>query len=144
MKVKDSPNEGGFHIPVRATISKLIVTSPDGIDMGFCPTHQITSLTFKLVNDGEVDAPFRWEVPPPFVLEPPEGVIPVGHSQVIKVSVYPLEGTVFVSQAACFVGEGAFAIIPNPIITTKLSAIGKYAYIVLSEKSIDYKVHMNI
>ncbi len=77
------------------------------------------------MNEGEVDAPFRWEVPPPFVLEPSEGIIPVGMHQNIKVSVYPLEGTVFVSQAACYVGEGVFAIIPNPVITTKLSAIGR-------------------
>ena len=139
IKVMNSPGDGGFHVPVGATISKLIVTCPDGVDLGFSPTHQITSQVYKLVNEGEVDAPFRWDVPPPFVLEPSEGVIPVGMHQNIKVSIYPLEATVFVSQAACHIGEGVFAIIPNPVITTKLSAIGKYAYIVLSEPQIEYK-----
>ena len=85
IKVKDSPDEGGFHVPVRAFISKLILSVPSGIDIGFCPTHQITSDTFTVTNTGEVDAPFRWEVPAPFVLEPMDGVIPVGKSQTIKV-----------------------------------------------------------
>ena len=78
VKVKDSPGDGGFHVPVRAFISKLIVSSPEGVDLGFSPTHQITSQVFQIANVGEVDAPFRWEVPAPFVLEPSEGVIPVG------------------------------------------------------------------
>ncbi len=30
-------------MPVRATISKLIVTTTEGLDLGYCATHQITS-----------------------------------------------------------------------------------------------------
>jgi len=36
------------------------------------------------------------------------------------------------------VGEGVHAIIPNPVISTRFSAIGKYAYIVLSEDKVDF------
>ena len=43
IKVKDSPNEGGFHVPVKANISKLILECSTGIDLGFCPTHQVIS-----------------------------------------------------------------------------------------------------
>ena len=49
---------GGFHVSVRATIDKLIVKAPYGLDLGFCPTYQTTEETFELTNNGEVDAPF--------------------------------------------------------------------------------------
>lgn len=129
---------GGFHVSVRATIDKLIVTSPFGVDLGFCPTYQTTSSTFVLSNDGEVDAPFRWETPKGFVLEPLEGIIPIGRKVDVTVSVVPTEANVMVGQAVCRVGEGVHAIIPDPVITTRLSAIGKYAYISLSDPSLKW------
>jgi cilia- and flagella-associated protein 65 len=43
-----------------------------------------------------------------------------------------------VSQAVCYVGEGVYAIIPDPMIFIKLSAIGKYAYICLSDAEVHY------
>ena len=133
-------SSGGFHVPVKAFIDKLMVSVPYGVDLGYCPTHQTTSMTFRLENSGEVDAPFRWETPIPFVLEPMQGVIPIGNYVDIKVSIYPVDASVFVAQAVCYIGEGeeANAIIPYPIISTKLSAIGKYTYIVLSENEVDY------
>ena len=133
-------SSGGFHVPVQAFIDKLIVSVPYGVDLGYCPTHQITSMTFRLENSGEVDAPFRWEAPIPFVLEPMQGVIPIGKHIDIKISIYPVDASVFVAQAVCYVGEGKedSAIIPYPIISTKISAIGKYTYIVLSETEVNY------
>ena len=85
MKMQDGPGSGGFHVPCVATIEKLILSTPVGVDMGWCPAYQTTSTTFKLVNEGEIDAPFRWEPCPPFVLEPSLGVIPFGKSIDIKV-----------------------------------------------------------
>jgi hypothetical protein len=137
-KMQEGPGSGGFHVPVRAFISKLIVTTPYGTDLGFCPTHQITSTTFQLTNTGEVEAPFRWEAPTPFVLNPMEGIVAIGQSMDIEVSIFPTDATVFVSQAICYVGEGVHAIIPEPILTTRLSAIGKYTYVILSEDIVDF------
>ena len=48
-----------------------------------------------------------------------------GKSQEIVVKIVPLDASVFVSVAVCHVGSGVHAIIPDPLITTKLSAIGK-------------------
>ena len=138
IKMQEGPGGGGFHVPVRATIDKLIVSAPYGIDLGFCPTHQITYQIFRLTNDGEIDAPFRWEAPVPFVLEPMEGMIEVGKCVDLKVSIYPTDASVFVAQATCFIGEGVHAIIPYPVITTKLSGIGKYTYIILSELDVSF------
>lgn len=42
VKMQEGVNSGGFHVPVRAMISKLIVTTPFGVDLGYCTTHQTT------------------------------------------------------------------------------------------------------
>ncbi len=138
IKMQDGPGSGGFHVPVRAMIEKLIITAPFGIDLGFCPAYQLTSATFRLNNEGEVDAPFRWELIPPFVIEPAEGVIPVGHFQDIRVSIFPRDASVFVGQGTCIVGEGSDSLIPEPILTTKFSAIGKHTFLVLSENEVNF------
>jgi hypothetical protein len=138
MKMQDGPGSGGFHVPCGATIEKLILSTPFGVDLGWCPAYQTTATTFKLANTGEIDAPFRWEECPPFILEPSSGVIPMGKSIDVRVSIYPTDASVFVAQATCVVGEGADALIPEPIISSKISAICKHAYIVLSEEEINF------
>ncbi|KAJ1414898.1 hypothetical protein B484DRAFT_434867, partial [Ochromonadaceae sp. CCMP2298] len=35
--------------------------------MGFCTTHQYTTLKFLLTNEGEIEAPFQWDSPYPFM-----------------------------------------------------------------------------
>lgn len=137
-KMMEGEGSGGFHVPVRALISKLHVAAPFGVDLGFSATHQITSQVFQLRNIGEVDAPFRWETPYPFEITPASGVIPIGHSQDITVSISPVDASVFVAEAVCIVGEGVHAIIPEPVLVTKLSTIAKFAYIVLSDEIVDF------
>lgn len=138
-KMQEGNTKGqGFHIPIRATIEKLKILAPCGVDFGFCPTYQTSSLTFQLSNIGEISSPFRWVVPPPFSLSPLSGILNKGESIDITVVIYPTDGSVFVSQALCYVGEGVDAIIPNPVIVTKISAICKYAYISLSESEVSF------
>lgn len=139
IKMLDGVDGNGFHIPVRATIDNLALRAPTGLDLGYCATHQITQLIFKLENVGEVDAPYKWEVPAPFTLFPSEGIVPVGRHHDITLSIRPEDASVFVAQAVCRVGEGVHAIIPEPIIMTKLSAIGKFAYINLSDALVSFE-----
>jgi hypothetical protein len=138
IKMLDGIDGNGFHIPVRATIDNLSLKVPSGLDLGFCATHQTTSIVFKLENTGEIDAPYRWDVPAPFHLVPSQGVVAVGKSHEMTVSIIPQDASVFVAQAICYVGEGVHAIIPEPIITMKLSSIGKFAYINLSDPFISF------
>lgn len=42
IKMLDGIEGNGFHVPVRATIDKLILVTPSGLDFGYCPTHQTT------------------------------------------------------------------------------------------------------
>eukprot|EP01036_Dinobryon_divergens_P040146 gene40146-53040_t len=112
---------GGFYVPVRSRIVKLQLSCPYGMDMGYCATHQLSEQTFELTNTGEVDAPFRWEQPEPFIIEPLSGIVHAGHKQNIRVSIVPEDASVYVSQAKCHVGEGAHADIPDPEIGIKIS-----------------------
>ena len=138
VKILDGVAGHGFHVPVRATIDKLILSAPESLDLGFCTTHQITQITFMLTNDGEVDAPFVWDSPAPFHLDPASGTIPVGGKEEITVTIMPEDASVYASQAICHVGTGVHAIIPNPIIRTKLSVKAKYAHIAISQSEIDF------
>ena len=83
----DGISGNGFHIPVRATIDNLSLKAPEGLDLGYCATHQITQLTFHLVINGEIDAPYEWDVPEPFSLVPSSGVAPVGKFHEITLSI---------------------------------------------------------
>eukprot|EP01034_Spumella_vulgaris_P021431 gene21431-27461_t len=80
-----------------------------------------------------------WEVPEPFVFNPSSGTIRAGQHHDIVVTIRPEDASVFVAQAICHVGTGVHAIIPEPILLTKLSAIGKYAYIALTEKMVSFE-----
>lgn len=91
-----------------------------------------------LTNDGEVDAPFQWDSPAPFRLDPASGTIPVGCQERITITIMPEDASVYSSHAVCHVGTGVHAIIPNPIIRTKLSAKAKYAHINISEGEVNF------
>lgn len=129
----------GFHVPVMALLATLRAEAPSGVDMGLCPTNEVSRAIFEIVNVGEVRAPFEWTVPPPFRLSPLRGEINVGESVKIEASIEPTEARVFVSRALCKVGLGVnHATVPCPVIQTKLSAIGKYAYVTLSDERVDF------
>ena len=72
VQLEEGLESGGFFVPVKAAIAKMALSVPTGVDMGMCPTEQITCRTFEMQNVGEVPAKFRWEVPPPFEVEPSE------------------------------------------------------------------------
>jgi cilia- and flagella-associated protein 65 len=135
---KMNDGEGNFRVPVRALISKLQIRIPYGVELGYCPTHQVTRHTFLMENIGEIDAPFRWETCFPFELNPSHGVIAVGSHQEITITIKPIDASVYVSQVTCYLGEGIHAINPEPIMTTRISAIAKYTFLILSEPKVEF------
>ena len=137
-KMEEGENSGGFHVPVRAYISTLQCTVPEGIDMGLCPINVTTPKTFLITNTGEVPAPFEWKVPEPFVLSPSKGTVMVGESVETILTFHPASAEVFVANAVCMVGEGINATKPKPRLEMRLSAVAKYPYIVASETSIKF------
>lgn len=95
--VRDSHDQG-FLVPVRALLSNIVVTVPQGLDFGYCPTHQDTEMVLEMENSGEIDAPFRWESPYPFRISPEVGAIPAGERMTIRVSICPSDASVFVGK----------------------------------------------
>jgi len=137
-KIVEAEDSGGFHVPVRALLSTLQVSVPPGLDFGLCPTAEKSRYMFDITNTGEVPAPFEWTCPAPFTLKPDAGVVPVGESVTIEASLTPTDASVFVSLATCEVGSGVNAIKPRPVLQMRLSAIGKYTFIVPSEERVDF------
>ena len=137
-KICDSEGAGGFHVPCRALISTLQASIPAGLDFGLCPTNETMQYDFQVKNEGEVPCPFEFKCPLPFVLEPMEGVVPVGEAVKITASIFPTDASVFVSLASCEVGRGVAATKPKPLLEMRLSAIGRYTYIVPSENKLDF------
>ncbi|CAM9110495.1 unnamed protein product, partial [Laminaria digitata] len=118
-KVLDGPNAGGFNVPVRALLPTLQVVLPIGLDFGYCQADDVSERVIFVRNTGEVAAPFLWEVPPPFKMSPPEGVVQVGESKPVTCSIRPSAASVFVSQAVLRVGQGVNAIKPKPLLDMK-------------------------
>ncbi|CAM9432851.1 unnamed protein product, partial [Choristocarpus tenellus] len=137
-KMLDGPNSGGFNVPVRALLPTLQVGIPSGLDLGYCQVDSTSNRVFNVKNIGEVPAPFSWEMPLPFVLSPSKGVVGVGQSLPIKCSVKPTDASVFVGVAVIKVGDGVNANKPSPLLEMKISAIGKYCYVVPSEEKLDF------
>jgi len=64
---------GRFRIPVTARIAALSVALPRELDLGFCPTREVTLKTFTLRNTGQLDALFEWKLAGECVFHPTEG-----------------------------------------------------------------------
>ncbi|KAG5175992.1 hypothetical protein JKP88DRAFT_259052 [Tribonema minus] len=137
-KVQDGPHSGGFHVPVRALLPTLQISAPPALDMGFVQIDTTTSRTFTLRNTGQVPAPFRWVVPPPFSLSPAQGVIPVGGTAKITCSIAPTDTAALVSNACVHVGEGANAIKPAPLLQLKLTCIAKFCHVAPSVARVEF------
>ena len=97
VSVQDS-HDGGFQIPVNALLSSILVEAPSAIEFGYCPTYQHTSMNFTLANTGEIEAPFAWDSPFPFSIEPAHGTLFVGEKKVMKVSIFPTTASVYVGK----------------------------------------------
>ena len=54
VRMQEGLNSGGFHVPVRAMISKLVVTTPFGVDLGFCTARQTTRSVAKRLGQNEM------------------------------------------------------------------------------------------
>ena len=131
----------GFHVPVQAALKTLrLALSTTGLDMGLCPTKEISKNEFDIINIGQVDAPFEWHHDSMFLLEPSRGIVGVGKRTKITVSINPQCAKTFVSRASLRVGpsdEGCVQV-PEPQLDMTLSAVGKFPHITLSDTTVDF------
>jgi hypothetical protein len=129
---------GHFFVPVRANLAKLHLEAPPGIDFGFQPTAEIADLTFPLTNLGELPARFKWNVAPPFSLNPSQGMLESGETAEITCTLMPTDASVFVGQCTCEYVEDTEEGDQSDFFTMKMSAIGKYAFISISDTNLDF------
>jgi hypothetical protein len=132
---------GAFNVPVRARLATLELDMPEGVDLGFCPVEDVENAEkrqFLIRNTGQLPAIFRWTVPPPFTLEPSEAQLEEGETCYVTASLVPENASVFVSNAICHITETGSGGDQEYETSMKLSGIGKFAHIVISEDVLDY------
>ena len=71
---------GSFGVRVQSFVSTLKVDVPKTVDLGFCPTGEVTKRIIKVRNVGQMAASFRWTHGPPFRLSPLAGTVAPGKS----------------------------------------------------------------
>lgn len=120
-----------FYIPIRARLSNVSVSVPEMLDFGFCPISESTKRTFEVKNTGQVPVQYRWETQLPFRIEPTQGTI--SEAQIFTATYVPIDASVVVSKALFHVN----GLDRSPVVF-KLSGIGKYPHVTLSEPRIDF------
>ena len=97
---------GTFSVPLTADVATLAVDVPARVDFGFVPVAEATSAALRLTNVGQLDAAFEVEAPAPFTVAPARGLLRVGCTLPLDVTVLPgaahkLRGAARVTLSAC-------------------------------------------
>lgn len=120
-------------IPIRARLSKVSVSVPESLDFGYTPIKEEARKSFEVANTGQVPLDFRWQVQPPFAVEPASGTIASESSTVFQAVFAPRDASVLVSKALLHVAG-----LPDSPVLFKLSGIGKYPFVSLSDTKVDF------
>ena len=124
-------NTGGFAIPIRATLPVIRMQVPDQLDFGYVASKDTGHQKFAIKNTGEVGLDFAWNLDRPFTIKPAEGHLEPGESMSFEGTFQPQDASVFVASAVCLL-EG------NKMACMKVTGIGKYPFISLEQKAIDF------
>ncbi|GBG24646.1 Cilia- and flagella-associated protein 65 [Hondaea fermentalgiana] len=120
-----------FYIPVKARLSNVSISVPEMLDFGFCPISETSVRSFEVRNTGQVTVEYEWEMQPPFQIEPSKGTIE--DVQTFETTYAPIDASVVVSKALLHVS----GLETSPVVF-KLSGIGKYPHVSLSETRVDF------
>lgn len=86
---------GEFTVAVKAVLAKLVAKLPSQVDLGYCPTMEVSQQQFILDNMGEIPFDFEWSLENaktmPFKIQPTRGHLEVNQSIPITVSFTPTE-----------------------------------------------------
>jgi hypothetical protein len=126
-------SSGIFSIPLCATVPTLSIAIPSELDFQLCPVKETTVMSFEVLNTGEVDAEFNFEIPdenPRLVLEPVKGIVECKKSILVNAYYTPDDATILLSNVVCISGDTRQIII--------FHATGKYPYLQASTNSISF------
>jgi hypothetical protein len=86
---------GECSVKVKAILASLVAKLPTKIDLGYCPTKEISQQQFMLDNVGEIPFDFEWSLENtksmPFEIRPIRGSLDVNQSITMTVSFLPTE-----------------------------------------------------
>ncbi|CAM9364632.1 unnamed protein product [Lampetra planeri] len=124
--------EGRFCVVLRATLPTHKLHLPGTLTFGHCATFHNQEVHFDMHNRSELETSFGWEVPPPFSMNPAQGVLSPNASLRITASVHATEAGPYYAMATCRYGEA-----PSSSSVVELQAIAKYPRLVVSAGDTD-------
>ena len=105
---------------------------PQTLDFGYGAAKETMDRHFTFTNSGEVAVDYEWKVNEPFAFVPSAGRLEPGQAQSVHATFHPLDASVNVANAVCVLDGGVHS------AATKVTGIGKYPYVRLSNTEIDF------
>ena len=118
---------GTFNVRVIAALASLVVDVTPAVDFGDVAVNEPTRANVVLVNRGQAEAMWAFEVGAPFVFSPLSGRLSPGSRVEVSVAVVPQEACTLRAIAVCLIQGG------EQRIPVALSARAKHAHFVVDK-----------
>ncbi|XP_025115261.1 cilia- and flagella-associated protein 65-like isoform X2 [Pomacea canaliculata] len=126
-KIHFQTKEGIIEVPLLAVLPVAAVAVPACLDFQMCAAHDVATVTFKVINTGDVDTMVQWETTGPFTIEPTEAFVKYRSCCQFTATFHPEAATVYELEAVCHFGPDRMQ-----TVTTTLKGIGKYPHLLVS------------
>ena len=123
-----------FRVAIAALLPVTSVALAPAVDLGYGAVRERIAKDFAFVNDGDEPFEYEWKIPSPcaFALSPLTGRLKPGETGMARAEFTPEDASVSVLRAALVLNGGVAA------SETKISAVGKFPYVRLSERVVDF------
>ncbi|KAK7113832.1 cilia- and flagella-associated protein 65-like isoform X2 [Littorina saxatilis] len=119
--------EGQFEVLLQAVLPRTVISVPDTMDFQMCAAHDISSVTFNVINTGDLDTTVEWQTKGPFTIEPSDAFIKFRASFQFTATFRPEIATVYELDAVC-----RFDMEKKQAVTVTMKGIGKYPHLLVS------------
>ncbi|GBG85662.1 hypothetical protein CBR_g40394 [Chara braunii] len=120
-----------FSVNLRAVMASVRLIMPTRVDFGYACVGEWTERKVQIQNVGEFGVRYEWKVDNPFDIDPDEGAINAGEGTIVTLRYRPEAASFQTGMAFCFTQGG----LGNKL---KLTGVGKYPALVLSQTSLDF------
>jgi hypothetical protein len=118
---------GKFNVSILATLPEHVLEFPGTIDFSFCPIRETAKKTFTLKNTGELTSFFNWDIPAPFYISAPTGMLLPEKSCQVTIEFKPKDASVFEAKAVCIFGDAAK--MSKIVMGMNVNGIGKFSHL---------------
>ncbi|XP_076448439.1 cilia- and flagella-associated protein 65-like [Babylonia areolata] len=119
--------EGEFVVPVQAVLPKTVISVPDTLDFMMCAARDTATVTFNVINTGDLDTTVEWKTKEPFTIEPSEAFLKYRATCQFTATFIPEMATVYELEAVCL-----FGMEKKQCVTVTMKGIGKYPHLLVS------------